>query len=130
MGTHFNRLAKTCCGYSLESVLMSTHNVCFCGEIMKIIPKYSSNTLLICFTDMHTSENMIFSGHGSLQRCEFQTYSSKDSACCLDLVMDLSKLSIPPCQAMFHDIRNISRGRPVSKGSGYGSGATWLGLLS
>ena len=29
---------------------MSTHNICFYGEIMKIIPKLSSNTLLICST--------------------------------------------------------------------------------
>ena len=41
-----------CCGYSLESlgeaILMSSHNICFYGEINKIIPKLSSNTLLIC----------------------------------------------------------------------------------
>ena len=30
---------------------MSTHNICFYGEITKIIPKLSSNTLLICSTD-------------------------------------------------------------------------------
>ena len=29
---------------------MSTHNICFFGEIMKIIPILSSNTLLICLT--------------------------------------------------------------------------------
>ena len=29
---------------------MSTHNICFYGEIMKIIPKLSSNTFLICST--------------------------------------------------------------------------------
>ena len=34
-----------------EAILMSTHSICFYGEIMKIIPKLSSNTLLICFTD-------------------------------------------------------------------------------
>ena len=27
---------------------MSTHNICFAGEITKIIPKLSSNPLLIC----------------------------------------------------------------------------------
>ena len=25
-----------CCGYSLEAPLMSTHNICFCGEIRKV----------------------------------------------------------------------------------------------
>ena len=29
---------------------MRTHNICFYGEISKIIPKLSSNTLLICST--------------------------------------------------------------------------------
>ena len=31
---------------------MSTHSVCFYGEITKIIPKLSLNTLLICCTVM------------------------------------------------------------------------------
>ena len=31
-----------------EAILMSTHNICFYGEISKIIPKLSPNTLLIC----------------------------------------------------------------------------------
>ena len=40
------------CGYSLElphteAILMSTHNICFYGELIKIIPQLSSNTLLI-----------------------------------------------------------------------------------
>ena len=57
---------KTCCGYSLESplqkhmlwvlsrialteaILMNTHNICFYGELTKIILQLSSNTLLIC----------------------------------------------------------------------------------
>ena len=30
---------------------MSTHDICFYGEITKIIPKLSSNTLLICSSD-------------------------------------------------------------------------------
>ena len=29
---------------------MNTHNICFYGELMKIILKLSSNTLFICFT--------------------------------------------------------------------------------
>ena len=29
---------------------MSTHNICFYGEIMKFITKLSPNTLLICST--------------------------------------------------------------------------------
>ena len=29
---------------------MNTHNICFYGEITKIIPKLSSDTLLICST--------------------------------------------------------------------------------
>ena len=31
---------------------MSTHKVCFYGEITKIIPKLSSNTLFNCSTDL------------------------------------------------------------------------------
>ena len=33
-----------------EAILMSTHNICFYGEITKIISKLASNTLLICST--------------------------------------------------------------------------------
>ena len=49
---------KICCGYSLEShrrgdskILMSTYKICFCGEIMKIISKLSSSTILNYVTD-------------------------------------------------------------------------------
>ena len=35
---------------------MSTHNICFCREITKIIPKLSSNTLHICST-AHSEED-------------------------------------------------------------------------
>ena len=31
---------------------MSTHNICFYGEIIKIIPQLSPNTHLICSTDV------------------------------------------------------------------------------
>ena len=37
---------------STEAILMSTHNICFYGEIMKMIPKLFTNTLLICFTGL------------------------------------------------------------------------------
>ena len=30
---------------------MSTHNICFYGEITKSVPKLSSDTLLICSTE-------------------------------------------------------------------------------
>ena len=30
----------------IRAILMSTHNICFYGEITKIIPKLSSNTVL------------------------------------------------------------------------------------
>ena len=43
VGTHKNRLG--------EASLRSTHNISFYGEITKIIPKLSSNTLLICSTE-------------------------------------------------------------------------------
>ena len=39
------------CFYGTKAILMSTHNICSYGEITKIIPKLSSNTLLICSTD-------------------------------------------------------------------------------
>ena len=42
VGTHQNRLS--------EAILMSTHNICFDGELMKIILQLSSNILLICST--------------------------------------------------------------------------------
>ena len=34
-----------------EANLMSTHNICFYGELTKIILQLSSNTHLICSTD-------------------------------------------------------------------------------
>ena len=55
-----------CCGCSLESphrgdsneypqhteaILMSTHNICFYGELTKVILELPLNTLLICFSD-------------------------------------------------------------------------------
>ena len=43
--THKNRLG--------EAILMSTHYICFYGEISKIIPKLSPNTLLICSTELN-----------------------------------------------------------------------------
>ena len=36
-------------GIDKEAILMSTHNICFYGEISKIIPKLTLNTL--CSTD-------------------------------------------------------------------------------
>ena len=44
MDTHKNRLG--------EAILMSTHNLCFYGEIANIIPKLSLNTRLICSTEL------------------------------------------------------------------------------
>ena len=35
-----------------EAILMSTHNICFYGEQEKIILQLSSNTLLICPSDL------------------------------------------------------------------------------
>ena len=32
------------------AILMSTHNICFYGELTKIILELSSNTLLVCYT--------------------------------------------------------------------------------
>ena len=39
---------------------MSIHNVCFYGEITKIVPKLSSDTLLICFTAAALVELVLF----------------------------------------------------------------------
>ena len=36
---------------STHTILMSTHNICFYGELTKIILSLSSNTLLICSSD-------------------------------------------------------------------------------
>ena len=51
---------------------MSTHNVCFYGEIGKIIPKLSSSTLLICSTeilqrDLKTFDEKSFTWNGFLK---------------------------------------------------------------
>ena len=35
----------------IKAILMSTHNICFYGELKKIILQLSSNTLLICSSD-------------------------------------------------------------------------------
>ena len=40
-------LHKNICG---EAILMSTHNICFYGDLTKIIPELSSDTFLICST--------------------------------------------------------------------------------
>ena len=40
-----------CCGYSLESILMSAHNICFYGELVKFILQLSSDILLIFSTE-------------------------------------------------------------------------------
>ena len=39
-----------------EAILMSTHNICFYGEMRKIIPKLSPNTQLICSTGFKRSD--------------------------------------------------------------------------
>ena len=44
VGTHWNCLA--------EAILMSTHNICFYGEIMKIILQLSPSTHHICSTGL------------------------------------------------------------------------------
>ena len=40
------------------AILMSTHNICFYGEISKMIPKLSSNTLHIFSTDRSRSPTL------------------------------------------------------------------------
>ena len=40
-----------------EAILMRTHNICVYGEISKIIPKLSSNTLIICSTESYLSHS-------------------------------------------------------------------------
>ena len=49
MGAYYNRLS--------EVIILSTHYICFYGAI-KIIPKLSSDTLLICFTAFYLSRLM------------------------------------------------------------------------
>ena len=51
-GDNFYFVHKTICyGYSsealTEALLMGTHNICFNGEIEKIIPELSSNTPIL-----------------------------------------------------------------------------------
>ena len=37
---------------------MSTHNICFYGELTKIILQFSSNTLLICSSEKVKSDSI------------------------------------------------------------------------
>ena len=52
-GAHYKHLT--------EAILMSTHNICFYGEIMKVISKLhvSSNTHLICSTEVAPGTEML-----------------------------------------------------------------------
>ena len=43
----------------IASILMSTHNICFYGEQMKIVLELSSNTHLICSTELHLVANLL-----------------------------------------------------------------------
>ena len=36
----------------IEAILMNTHNICFYGELTKIVLELSSNILLVCSTVM------------------------------------------------------------------------------
>ena len=42
-----------------QAILMSTHNICFYGELTKIVLHLSSNTLLICSTGL---QNTVYPG--------------------------------------------------------------------
>ena len=46
VGVHWNRFAK--------AILMSTHNICFCGELMKIGPR-QANLVLIAYASSEGS---------------------------------------------------------------------------
>ena len=56
---------------------MSTHNICFYGEIAKLIPKLSSDTLLICFAGWsYTSEDRL--SYGILEAVNSTLYYHKN----------------------------------------------------
>ena len=42
--------------FLVEAILMSTHNICFYGELTKIILELSSNTLLTCSAGFSQAE--------------------------------------------------------------------------
>ena len=61
---------------------MSTHNICFHGEITKIIPKLSSNTLLICSTgkqSKYCKEFSEFSHAINFMSCEVDIFVKTNS---------------------------------------------------
>ena len=70
MGTHLNRLA--------EAILTSTHNICFYGELTKIIFQLLWNTLLICFSvllsecDAQADIVFLLDSSGSVGSANFQ----------------------------------------------------------
>ena len=47
--------SETACSSANSVELVSTHKICLYGEIVKIIPKLSSNTHLICSTISYRS---------------------------------------------------------------------------
>ena len=56
MSTHKNRFAK--------AILTSTHNVCFYGELTKITLRLSSNTILICSSELEKKSSYLLPAVG------------------------------------------------------------------
>ena len=59
---------------------MSTHNICFYGELTKIILQLSSNTLLIC-SSAYLSTFLLFHGGGSVKMMIFNGYFKQSCTC-------------------------------------------------
>ena len=70
---------------------MSTHNICFYGELTKIILQLSSNTLLICSS---ASPNMFV-----VQCCEFSKEIFQTSACGTNHTRSIRALNFATCSS-------------------------------
>ena len=122
-----------CCGYSFElhrqvdAIQMRTHNICLYKKVNK---KYTGCNKTTEFHECALIGVCAVIRSNTVLQFLMKTYSSEECVCCFEPVTNLSKLSIPLCHAMFHESLSISKGRPVCKGFGSGTGATWLGLLS
>ena len=64
-----------------QAILMSTHNICFYRELTKIILELSSNTLVICSTDVDHSRQ---GAHQTVWMCRLTSltvYTSFSRSC-------------------------------------------------
>ena len=59
-----------------EAVLMSTHNICFYGELTKIILQLSSDTLLICSSGLTYNQVVFAAKQRPSPKCDINGFLS------------------------------------------------------